>query len=268
MSSLLIAQLPMYDWPEVREANDRLWRIVASECKNRGISAPEGLDRSIETLQAWRSPNLFLSQTCGLPLVTQLRHQVTVLGSFSYAIGDQEGNYHSVLVAQQNCPANLNQFKGKTLAINGYDSYSGYLAIKVLMTARQMPNAFFKTILVTGSHRESIHAVVNGKADLAAIDCVSWDLATNFEPESNFLKIIATSPTRPGLPLITAPNASQTRVSILRDALRCGTKRLDNQSRNVLGITSFVAKTENDYGVIHDDLKSTHSRSLSPVNQT
>ena len=41
MPSLLIAQLPMYDWPEVHEANDRLWQIVASECKNRSISAPE-----------------------------------------------------------------------------------------------------------------------------------------------------------------------------------------------------------------------------------
>ena len=266
MSSLLIAQLPMYDWPEVREANDRLWRIVASECKNHGISAPKDLDRSIETPQAWRSPNLFLSQTCGFPLVTQLRHQVTVLGSFSYEMADQEGNYHSVIITHQNCPETLNQFKNKTLAINGYDSYSGYLAIKVLMTARQMPTAFFKTVLVTGSHRESIHAVVNGKADLAAIDCVSWHLATNFERASNTLKIIATSPTRPGLPLVTAPNASQTRVSILRDALRCGTKRLDNQSRDILGITSFVAKTENDYGVIHDDLKSNHSLSLSPVN--
>ena len=266
MPSLLIAQLPMYDWPEVHEANDRLWQIVASECKNRGISAPEDLNRSVETLQAWRSPNLFLSQTCGLPLVTRLRHQVTVLGSFSYATGDQEGNYHSVIIAQQDCPDTLNQFNNKKLAINGYDSYSGYLAMKVLMTARQMPNAFFKTILVTGSHRESIHAVADGKADLAAIDCVSWHLATNFERVSNTLKIIATAPARPGLPLITAPHASQARVSMLRDALKCGTKRLDNQSRKILGITSFVTKNENDYGVIHDDLKSTVSYSLSAVN--
>ena len=79
-----LAQLPMYDWPEFTEATDRLWASIRDNLSKAGINAPASLDRTSPLAATWQSPNLLLSQTCGLPLVADLSGKVKVLGSFAY----------------------------------------------------------------------------------------------------------------------------------------------------------------------------------------
>ena len=79
-----IAQLPMYDWPEVRAATDALWAKIHTALQKRSVGSPDTLDREKSRDTTWLSPQLLLSQTCGLPLVQDLRDQVAVLGRFTY----------------------------------------------------------------------------------------------------------------------------------------------------------------------------------------
>ena len=59
----MIASLPMYDRPETAAANDRLWQGV----RTRLGEGPEHLVRAGDPWEHWQSPDLLLSQTCGLP---------------------------------------------------------------------------------------------------------------------------------------------------------------------------------------------------------
>ena len=79
-----VVQLPMYDWPEFTQATDRLWASIRDNLSKAGINAPASLDRTSPPAETWQSPNLLLSQTCGLPLVADLSEKVKVLGSFAY----------------------------------------------------------------------------------------------------------------------------------------------------------------------------------------
>ena len=61
--------------------------------------------------------------------------------------------------------------------------------------------AFFRAIMVTGSHEASVAAVAEGLADLAAIDCVSFALLERGRPELiERVAVVAESPRSPSLP--------------------------------------------------------------------
>ena len=56
---------------------------------------------------------------------------------------------------------------------------------------------------MSGGHRQSVKMIAEGSADIGAIDPVSWELASRFEPESvQYLRVIDQTPQVPGLPYI------------------------------------------------------------------
>jgi len=89
----------MYDWPEFTQATNRLWTSIRDHFNKAGINAPTSLDRMSPPAETWQSPNLLLSQTCGLPLVADLSGKVKVLGSFAYQEIEPAGSYHSLIIS-------------------------------------------------------------------------------------------------------------------------------------------------------------------------
>ena len=262
---LVLAQLPMYDWPEIATATNALWGAIRDALIQRDIRAPTTLDRSLPREQVWLSKQLLLGQTCGLPLVQTLRNQVKVLGSFEYQGISPAGEYHSVIIARADNGKDLASLQGKRVAINGVDSYSGCLALKCAVAPFTPGDGFFSEVLVTGSHRESIRAVANGSADTAAIDCINWQLAKHHDAAAKALDIIAHTPSRPGLPLITAASKTQTELGLMREALASAVENLDENTRAAAGIRSFQPLDDTAYAVIANDLRRCGNLALSPV---
>ena len=251
-----IAQLPMYDWPEVHAEMDALWVEIHTALQKRGIASPDTLDREEATETAWLSPRLLLSQTCGLPLVQDLRDQVTVLGRFTYQDLSATGDYHSVIVVRESDSIDHPEdLRGQRAAINHEDSYSGCLTLKRWAGRLAGETAFFASVIATGSHRDSVCAVANGLADTAAIDHVSWCLAKRVEPAAQRLSVVAKTDDRPGLPLITQTGHDTQTLASFRSALDEAVTMLDPASRSTLGITGFVPAYVHDYDVIDDDLQ-------------
>ena len=56
----------------------------------------------------------------------------------------------------------------------------------------------------TGAHRLSAAAVAEGRADIAALDAVTFALMQDLVPETRRLKVVGMTDPTPGLPLITA----------------------------------------------------------------
>lgn len=200
----MIASLGMYDFGAAEPANDRLWALTRDGLRARGIEAPEGLTRGEGAYwPAWQSPDLLLSQTCGYPFRARLHGHVTYVGTPDYGVdGCPPGHYRSVFVVRADDPRqSLAEFDGARFAYNEDLSQSGWAAPQthVAGVGIHLPPA-----LKTGGHRLSAAAVVEARADIAALDAVTYALLLDNDPAIARLRVIdVTSPT-PGLPFITA----------------------------------------------------------------
>lgn len=236
----------MYDWPETRLATDELWQGVREQLRQRGIDAPEALDRHADPETLWSNTALLLSQTCGYPYATMLVGKVTLVGTPAHAItGAEPGKYFSVLVARKNeAPRHLSDLSGKRFAYNMQHSQSGFAAPVRWLAAAGL--AMEPAPLETGAHRASILAVAAGKADWAAIDAVTWELAKRHEPASRDLAVFARTPETPALPLITSlRHVSQ--AEIIADAFEAAVASLDRQTRDAVLVTGLRRFRPEDY---------------------
>jgi ABC-type phosphate/phosphonate transport system substrate-binding protein len=194
----MLASLPMYDWPEIREETDRFWAALAQEL---GVSGP--LWRGADYMAPWHNPDLLFSQTCGYPFTHTLLGQVKLVATPHYAADGCEGpNYCSILFAREKKP--LEEFRGSKAAYNSADSMSGMLALKLAFAPFAKQGDFFSSAIETGGHTASLQAVQEGAADVCAIDAVCVALAKKYRSTLlQGLHELGRSPSVPGLPYIT-----------------------------------------------------------------
>jgi ABC-type phosphate/phosphonate transport system substrate-binding protein len=194
----MLASLPMYDLPEVREATDAFWAAIA-----RAYGVEGGLTRGEDWTQPWRDPELLFSQTCGYPFTHEYKGVLTYVGTPHYRADGCEGpNYCSIVFARQAVP--LDAMKGKVAAFNNRDSMSGMLALQLVSAPLAREGKFFRRAIETGGHFASLRAVQSGDADVCAIDCVTVAYARRYRPQAlEGLTEIARSPLVPGLPYVT-----------------------------------------------------------------
>ena len=203
-----VAVLPMYDFLELRSATDALWTAIAVRLRDLGLSPPDCLTRSTCLEDVWTDPCLLLGQTCGYPLVTALRGRVALLATPRYAAAGCEGTrYRSAIVVRGDARASsLADLRGQVCAVNDAASNSGMnvLRAEIAQLAQHTP-PFFRDVLTTGSHAASAVAVAEGRADVAAIDCVTWAHLQRLRPaHTRGLRRLAWTVATPGLPLITS----------------------------------------------------------------
>jgi ABC-type phosphate/phosphonate transport system substrate-binding protein len=210
----------MYDWPEVRWANDALWSAIVMRLGAAGITASQRLERSRPFGEEWRDPGLVLSQTCGWPYAAQLAGVVRLVATPVYAVEGCEGPlYSSAIVVRHDAPIGLAVFRRRRFAFNSRDSLSGYVAFVCHMAEAGLGEGEVEWV-ETGSHRASVRAVAEGRADVAAIDAVAWALAQEHEAAAaRRLRVLGWTARRPGLPLITAGQRADEEVAAIRDAL-------------------------------------------------
>ena len=236
----MTASLPMYDTPATRQANDRLWAAI---CKH--LDHPHfPLDRTTDPHDTWNDPDLVLSQTCGLPYRTVLHGNVGLVGTPDYGIaGCPPGYYRSCVIARADDPrSELTDFATATLARNDIRSQSGWAAIWQLFTTL---GGFDGTIIETGAHAASAAAVAQSRADIAAIDAVTWALLCRDCPDdvADLRVLLHTEPT-PGLPLITSvQNGTDHLYSAVSDAIAA----LSSEDRECLMLHGLVAIAASAY---------------------
>ena len=238
----MIASLPMYDWDEMRPATDRLWALIRDDLARAGIAAPEALHRGARW-NDWDSAGMILSQTCGFPYRTNLHGKVRLVGTPDYGLPDAlPGYYYSQMVVAADRAGDWSRFLSGTLAINDYGSQSGWAAPQNHAAAQ---GARFSRILETGSHRDSARAVAEGRADIAAIDAVTWRLIERYRPDTAArLRIVARTEPTPGLPLITA---SRNDAAAVAQAVRTALAALAPEDRALLGLRGLVTIAPDAY---------------------
>lgn len=194
----MIASLPMYDWPELREWTDLWWQGIA---KHLGMDTP--LTRQPDYMGLWNRSDLLFSQTCGYPFTHAFAGKLSLVATPHYSADGCDGpNYQSIVFARAG--ARLEAFRGKRAAVNNPDSMSGMLALKLVFAPLASQGRFFGEVIETGGHVNSLTAVRDGRADVCAIDAVCVGLARRHRPDLlDGLIEIARSPMVPGLPYVT-----------------------------------------------------------------
>jgi len=112
--------------------------------------------------------------TCGAPFVQDSKADGQQL--IAVPLFKKSPTYYSVILSRRSRPEkSLTDFKGQVLAYSDPRSNSGYLSPKYSLYKKglDMP-VFFRLLLNAGSHEGSIDALINGLADVAAVDEYIW----------------------------------------------------------------------------------------------
>ncbi len=239
----LFASLPMYDRAENRAAHDALWALIRDGLRDRGIDAPAALDRNVPHVEGWGRPDLVLGQICNLPYRAAFRDRVTVIGASDYGlVGTEPGYYRSVLIVRNDAPAKtLAEAMAYPFAFNEPLSNSGWGTPQQYAMAA---GGSLNPVRQTGSHRESLRAVANGLADLAALDAITFRNLCRWDPQARDVRVIAETMATPGMSFITRAGEDP---APYRAAIAAAIGMLPKEQAVILGLKGIVALSPDAY---------------------
>lgn len=238
------ASLPMYDFPEMREATDGFCAAVA-EAYGTEIT----LTRQDDWTTPWRSPDLLFSQTCGYPFTHEFADVLHYVATPHYAADGCDGpNYCSILFAREAKP--LSGFWGQRAAFNNRDSMSGMLALQLVFAPLAQNGKFFGSTIETGGHFASLESVLQGRADICAIDCVTVACLRRHRVIAlDGLVEVGRSPRVPGLPFVTRSGNTERLRSALHHVMN---DPHTDKTREHLLLTGITVLNPGAYNVIPD----------------
>lgn len=248
-----LVSIAMYVTSEpLADATAELWSFLRHYLAQAGLTdLPETPDPTVPYDEAWLRPDLLLSQTCGYPFASCLRGRVRLVATPVYGHPGCDGPLMCsfIIVRKDSSLGSLEDLRGTTAAINSPDSNSGSNLFRAAVAPLAQGGRFFGRIIDTGSHGSSIAAVAEGRADSAAIDCVTYANIRRFDPSLvEGVRIIAETPKGRGLPFITSGNTSDDQVLLMRRALGAAIREPSLAAmRATLGLVDFAVLAEDDY---------------------
>lgn len=179
---------------------------------------PREHDWAEDVHDAWVDPTCVLTQVCGGPLAVQHHDVLRPIGAFRLATPAAEGHrYRSVLLADRpGAPADFAR-PGVTAAANSVDSLSGWTSFVAgfVAPAGRWPG----DVIWTSAHAESLRALRQGRAQVAAIDATSLALFRAADPTvTDGLFEIGRGPLIPSPPVAVRRGATEEQVAELRGA--------------------------------------------------
>jgi ABC-type phosphate/phosphonate transport system substrate-binding protein len=215
----------MYDPPELWPAVDAWWRGLAGAFRAEGLAeVPDRLDREFAFDALWSAPDLLFAQACGFPMLGAWSNRLQYLATPRYAAPGCEGSsYCSLLVVRTDSTAQrIEDLRGGRCSINSRISHSGFNALRAHVAPLARDGRFFGRVSDSGGHAESLNEIVRGSADVAAIDCVIYEIFRRFRPDTvGATRVIGRTVRAPGLPYVTRLDVSpEVRARLLAGLVR------------------------------------------------
>jgi ABC-type phosphate/phosphonate transport system substrate-binding protein len=136
----------------------------------------------------------------------------------------------------------LKDYDQAVLAYNMKTSQSGYAAPLNYATAQGI---HFPNRVESHGHLGSAEMIVSGKADIAAIDAVTWILIERHEAFASKLRVLErTTPTTPVLPLITSLGLDADQIF---DAVEQAIQDLPQDMRDAMLLKGIVKIPASEY---------------------
>ena len=218
-----IASLPWYDLEEVRPATDALWAALARHLRAQGIEGvPAALDRETPYQAQWRSGRLLLSQACGYDVRIAYAGHLQLVATPCYHVeGAGDCMYSSLVVVREDSPyRELADLRGARCLINTGTSHSGMNILRAMVAPLHEEGRFFASVQVSGAHRTSLARISRGRADVAAIDCVTYALVERHTPSLLAgTRVLCRTASVPAPPVVTRAGIPAADLAHLRAAL-------------------------------------------------
>lgn len=239
----MIVNLMMYDRPELTQAHTNFWALIRKNLKAANIDSPAELSQDAGEFFVWKHPDLVLSQTCGMPYRMWLHNKVSLIGTPDYGLTDCPPGYYrsAIVVRADDLRQDAADFRDSVFAYNQTFSQSGYAAPYWHF---QKQGVWFENQLQTKGHLNSAMAVAEERADIAALDAVSWRLMQAYEPFAEKLRVWGWTAPTPGLPLIAAKGAD---AGSTFDAVEAAIAELNQQDKDALGLKGIVKINADSY---------------------
>lgn len=247
------ASLPQYDLPELRGATDAWWAGLARHLRDAGLTdVPDILARPADAEALWRDGDLLLTQTCGYPLMTELRGILVPVAVPVYDCPGCDGaQYRSMIIVAESWPGRtLDELRGMRVAVNNANSHSGMNALRHSFAPLAEGGRFFSDVMLTGGHAKSAEAVRDGRAAVAAIDCVTWALLSRHRPEAlRGLRVLALTDPAPSLPYaVRCGLAADDRLRVRAALFAAAADPLLSEPRSALLLSGFEDADTELYG--------------------
>ncbi len=218
-----VASMPMYDIPEVRGALDALWRGFARHARAEGLAdVPDAMVHGKNSIDLWDDPDLWLSQCCGYDIVNRYAGRLRQVATPHYgALQCRGSDYTSLVIVGEGVEGDdVLEMRGRVCVVNGMESHSGMSALRALVAPRNQGGRFFSRVLVSGSHVASLALLRNGKADVTAIDCVTYALLDAYRPVAlTGTRVLGTTDWAPGIPYVTRTTMNEAKVARMEAAI-------------------------------------------------
>ena len=219
-----LVSLPMYNLPEMREANARFWEALRGRLLEAGLAdVPEKLIFERGPVPPRLEDELLFSQTCGYPLETVFKGQAIRLGAPIYDAPGCDGPSHrAYFLVRSDSPAqSLSDLKVDVFLLNSPVSNSGMNLPRRALAEIAGGKPFFRQVIETGGHPASLDRLLRGEGDVASIDCVTYAFWRYYRPQAAArVRILAETPVSPSIPFVTSVTTPAPIVAILRAALR------------------------------------------------
>ena len=254
------------------EAQQRAWQ----ELFDRFDPPPEAGPRPRRALDfrhgdiVLRDPALGFGHTCGYPLMTQLHGAFTPFCTARFDVPGTEGKYYAsqMIVNAESAIDELAACEGAIAAVNSPDSNSGMNTLRYELARIGAAPDFFTEVLVTGGHLHSLEAVAERRADVAAIDCVTFQLIVDAYPKlACRVRSIGLTVKTCGLPFVLPGSAPPEKLKLrYTSALQRACDRLSPESRQCLHLGGFEAVDLDDYASILELERYALERGFDLVN--
>ena len=205
-SKAWLVALSWYDFDFLRPKTDQFWDLLKMGLEERlEINLPAQLNRYDLPKKLFKKDHLLLAQACGLDLIINAKDNIQAIATPIYQTEfSTAGKYCSLFIANKNDKRKkVEDFARATCAINETTSHSGMNAfLEKIDTGKK---AFFSDVILAGSHATSLKSVAFGVAEIAAIDCISFQLLTNHDAAlKENIKILELSEEFPCPPFVTS----------------------------------------------------------------
>ena len=197
---------------------------------------------------------LIFGMICGIEFAHAKTGQYAYLANFDLP-EFKPGHYNSVLISRKGSDiqqASDIDLTRHVMAVNEPGSFSGSIAPAAHLLGRG-DDAFPERVL-TGGHLKSIEAVASGKADLAGIDRVSFNLGQHACPDSwQQVSVIDETPPRPGLPFICDGAIPSSIVALMQERLlHTAEQEFWPELRRLLGVSGISMIDESLFAAMRD----------------
>jgi ABC-type phosphate/phosphonate transport system substrate-binding protein len=213
----------MYDFPELRDAHDRFWAALAQRLRASGVTGvPQQLTQGLSHREVWAHPGLLFGQACEYPLSKSFREHLRIVATPRYsAPGCKRNSYRSAIVVRADEAADsLEELRGRGCVVNEPDSNSGMNLLRAAVAPLAAGARFFRSVSFSGSHRKSVELIAAGQADVAAIDCVTFQHLRRLHPRLiSQVRVIDWTPPSPCLPFVVSQHMSEATAEAVRSAL-------------------------------------------------